>query len=289
MTAFQLIKSQARPLTMELAQKFRDMPGSPTERELNEGRLRNLRAKAEQGKLVTFHWATAKMPDGKTYRVNGQHSTTMLCELNGAFPEGAFVHVDEYAVDGPEGLAVLFRQFDDRKSGRSAADVAGAYQNLEPVLRDVAKPVGKLGIEAVAWFDRVIEGVSSKIGDDQYSLFHNEHLHPYLAWLNDLFSIKTPELKRVPVVAAMYGTFLKNGEEARKFWAEVSRGGKEYEDNAASTVLDSWLKSIKEEKTEIKPGEYFRGCVYAWNAYREDKPIKDIRYDTRKAAQAISD
>ena len=37
-----------------------------------------------------------------------------------------------------------------------------------------------------------------------------------------------PEFRRVPVVAAMYGTFLKNPEETRKFWDEVARGGKEY-------------------------------------------------------------
>jgi len=256
---------------------------------LNSGRLRHLRKKADDGQLVTFHWATATMPDGRKYRVNGQHSATMLCELDGAFPEATFVHIDEYSVNGTEGLAVLFRQFDDRKSGRSAADVAGAYQGLEEGLKDAAKPIAKLGIEAVTWFRRYIEGVPTKIGDEQYCLFNESTLHKYLLWLNEIFSIKTPELRRMPVVAAMHGTFEKNEEEARKFWLQVARGGKEYEDNAPSTVLDGWLKSIKEDRRDLKPGEYFRGCIYAWNAYREDKTIKDIRYDMGKAARPISD
>lgn len=286
---FQLVKAEVLPLTPLLAQEFQQMPGSPTERDLNPNRLQHLRRKAEQGQLVTFHWAKARVDD-MWLRVNGQHSSTMLCELNGSFPEGIFVHVDSYDVDGVDGLAQLFRQLDDRKSGRSAADVAGAYQNLEDELRGtVAKPIGKLGIEAVTWYRRYIESVPVKIGDEQYHLFHESALHAFLKWLNELFSIKTPELKRVPVIAAMYGTFEKNEAEARTFWLQVTRGGKEFEDNDPTTVLDEWLKSVKEEGSRVKPGEYYRGCIYAWNAHREGKQLKDIKCDLRKAAQIISD
>ena len=87
----------------------------------------------------------------------------------------------------------------------------------------------------------------------------------------------------------MYGTFLKNPEETRKFWGEVARGGKEYEENAPSGILDEWLKSAKEEKLELKPGDYFRGCVYAWNAARDNKQIKEIRYDRKRVTQTIAD
>jgi hypothetical protein len=288
-TGYQLVQAEVLPLTPELAREFRDLPGSPTERDLNGNRLQHLRRKAEKGQLVTFHWAKAQLED-LWMRVNGQHSSTMLCELNGGFPEGIFVHVDSYRVDDADGLALLFRQLDDRKSGRSAADVAGAYQNLEDELRGrLAKPVGKLGIEAVTWYRRLIDGVQVKIGDEQYHLFHESALHQFLLWLNEIFSIKTPELRRVPVVAAMYGTFEKNEEEARRFWDQVARGGEQFEDSAPSTVLDEWLKTVKEERSSIKPGEYYRGCIYAWNAFRENKQLKDIRCDMRKAAQIISD
>lgn len=286
---FKLLTSVSRPLTSDLAQTFRDLPGSPTERVLDRGRLKHLRQKADEGLLVTFHWATARMPDGRVFRVNGQHSSAMLCDLNGAFPDGAHAHIDEYEVSSPEGLAQLFRQFDDRKSSRSSSDVAAAYQGLEQELADTAKPIAKIGVEAVAWFRRYVEGVSAPVGDEQYSLFHESTLHRYLKWLNDVFSIKTPELKRVPVVAAMHGTFEKNETESRAFWMMVARGGKEYDDNHPATVLDTWLKSSKEERADLKPGEFYRGCVYAWNAYREEKSIRDIRYDMGKAARPISD
>lgn len=191
----------------------------------------------------------------------------------------------KYEVDGPDELALLFRQFDDRKSGRSAGDVAGAYQNLHPELQQVAKPIGKLGIEAIIWYRRTIEGAPISAGDEQYKLFNELGVHPFLLWLSDVFSVKTPEMKKTQIVAAMYATFIKNETEARKFWDQVARGGVEYEDNAPATILDAWLKSIKEGeiKVEPKPAQYYQGCIYAWNASREEKQIKDIKCDTKKS------
>ncbi len=92
-------------------------------------------------------------------------------------------------------------------------------------------------------------------------------------------------MRQTQVVAAMYATFIANGSEARKFWDQVARGGMEYEDNAPSTILDTWLKAAKDKalKTELKAGNYYQGCVYAWNAFREEKQIKDIKSDTSKS------
>ena len=284
MAHFHLLKSEVKTLTPELAAAFRALEPSPTERDLNPGRLKMLREKADAGLLITFNWAKAKM-GGRWLRVNGQHSSTMLTDLNGDFPQGLQVHLDEYEVDSLQGLALLFRQFDERKSGRSAADVAGAYQNLEPALRDVAKPIGKIGIESINWYRRVVEGVPYTVGDEQYHLFNESGFHGFLVWLHSVFSIKTPELRRVPIVAGMYSTFIRNEGEARKFWDLVARGGVEFEDNAPSTVLDTWLKAAKEGelKEELKPGQFYQGCIYAWNAHREGKTIERIKADTRKS------
>ena len=110
--------------------------------------------------------------------------------------------------------------------------------------------------------------------------------------MGELFTIKTPELRRQTIVAAMYGTFTKNEAEARKFWAEVARGGEEYAENAPSTILDAWLKAMAEKrgaKTEVKPANLYQGCVFAWNAYREGKTISTIKFDTKKGLYATSE
>src|SRR4051812_3375646 len=94
-TMFRLINAEVRPLTRDLAEEFRKLEASPTERELNPSRIKHLREKAEAGQLVTFHWSTAKLGN-KKLRMNGQHSSNMLCSLNGQFPNDLKVHLDEY-------------------------------------------------------------------------------------------------------------------------------------------------------------------------------------------------
>jgi hypothetical protein len=191
---------------------------------------------------------------------------------------------------GEEGLALLFRQFDHRKSGRTPTDVAGAYQGLYEALKEVPRPAAKLAVEGANWYRRAVEGLPAASGDDVYTLFGDASLHSYVRWIGDVFSVKTPELRRMTIVAGMYGTFETNEAEARKFWREVSRGGVEFEENHPTTVLDGFLKSIIEDKKklELKPANLYQASVYAWNAFREDKTITNVKYDTKKGLYAIA-
>lgn len=280
---FVLIKSEMRPLTPELAIKHRDTESSPTEREINPVRLKHLTEKFKAGLAVPFHWATAKLGEN-VFRMNGLHSSTALSGLNGAFPQGLVVHFDEYSVESKEDLATLFRQFDDRKSSRTPADVAGAFQGLYDNLSDVSRPIAKLGLEGYAWWAKNVEGLPIKPGDDLYSMFNDTSLHGYLHFLGEIYSIKTPEMKRPQIAAALYATFSSNQADARSFWGDVARGGTT-DDSDPSTVLDAWLKEVKEDSDTIpnfKPGHLYQGCLYAWNAFRDHKTISSIRYDVRK-------
>ena len=169
-TSYRLVKSEVRDLTTELAEEFRNLEASPTERELNPARIKHLKTKAEAGQLVTFHWSVARLGD-KRLRMNGQHSSNMLCDLNGHFPKGLKVHLDEYEVPNKASLALLFRQFDDRKSNRSPSDVASAYQGLYEELHEVPKGPAKMAVEGACWYDRNVEGLPAPTGDDQYVRF----------------------------------------------------------------------------------------------------------------------
>ena len=193
-------------------------------------------------------------------------------------------------MDNKEGLALLFRQFDNRKSGRTPTDVSGAYQGLYPELRDTPRSAAKLAVEGAAWYEKKVEGLPAPSGDDVYTLFGKTSLHSFIKWIGEVFSVKTPELRRTTIVAAMYGTFDKNEAEARKFWMEVSRGGVEYEDNHPTTVLDTFLKSVFEEKKkwDLNQANLYQGCIYAWNAYREGKTITSVKYDTRKGLYTVA-
>jgi hypothetical protein len=288
-STFRLIKTEVMPLTLDLAKRFRGMQGSPTERALNQSRVEHLREKAVEGRLIPFMWATATL-DGVEYRMNGQHSSEMLCTLDGMFPPSGTVVMSRFEVPDKNALAQLFRQWDDRKSGRSTADVAGAYQGLVEALNDVPRKIGKEAIDGVAWYTANVEGLPTARGDDRYGLFNDPGLHPFIKWIADLFSSKTPELAKPSVIAAIYGTFTKNSDEAKAFWNEVARMGDQYNDSAASTVLDAWLRQNHEDHNpDVKPANLYQGCIFAWNAHRQGKTLASIKYDARKALNKISE
>jgi len=289
MQSFQLDNLETRPLTKQLADQFRDMDPAPTERQVNPARLKYLHEKVTHGLGIPFLWVTAKLGD-KVYRINGQHSSKVLADLDGSFPDDLKVLLARYTVPDMEGLITLYRQFDDRKSGRSAADIACAYQGGWPELKDIPHPIAKMGIEGVSWHRRLVEGVPVPPGDEVYSLFQEQGLWPFLHWLGEVFTIKTPEMKRVQVVSAMHATFNASETESRTFWAAVARGGNEFEENAPATILDSWLKTLKENPPDnFKPGNLYQGCIYAWNAFRDGKAITTIKFDARKGFYRVSE
>lgn len=287
---FRLIKSETKNLTPELAKSFHDMKASPTERPFDVQRARMIKEKAEAGQLITFNWATAKLGN-EEYRVNGQHSSAVLAsDLNGQFPKNLVAHIDHYEVDSKEGLALLFRQFDARKSGRTPTDVSNAYQQLYENLQDVPRLEAKLAVEGCNWYRRNIESLPSAKGDDVYTLFGELPLHNYIRWVGQVLTVKTPELKRVPIVAAMYGTFIAKEAKAREFWLHVSKGGVAFEDSNPATVLDGFLKNLmnREAYERVAGPELYQACTYAWRAYIEGKTLTSVKYDTRKGLHAVA-
>ena len=55
-------------------------------------------------------------------------------------------------------------------------------------------------------------------------------------------------------------------------------------------MLDGFLKSVLEEKKklELKPANLYQACIYAWNAYREDKTLTTVKYDTKKGLYSVA-
>jgi hypothetical protein len=142
------------------------------------------------------------------------------------------VNVSTYEVDDDFALAMLFKQFDDRRSARGCADISGSFQNSVPVLREIPKGVGKIGIEGIAWYRWEAQRAPVQSGDDIYSLFFVEEYHQFLLWLGELSKEGIGhELKSRAVIASLYATYSANfgaqKEDARLFWALVARGGVE--------------------------------------------------------------
>ena len=283
---FRLQDVKVEDLTPEIVKQYRDMPASAVEREINGAHVKKLRERADAGRCVAFHWATAEV-EGKpgSIRINGQHSSEMLAQLDGSMPSGLKVVREHYVCQDDNALALLFQQFDARFSSRSSADVAGVYQGLVPILKDVDKAHAKLAIDGYTWFLRYVEKVPAPLGDETYSLFSDVALHPFIIWLGQTLNSKTRELQPRGIVAAIFGTFHTAQTKAREFWEDVARGGDPDQETLPTTALDNWLRAIYEGEIEIEKfgaGNYYQGCVNCWNAHIDGKAVATVRYDVKK-------
>lgn len=286
---FKLVKSETRELTPEFVKEFREIEPSPTERDLNPARVQALKDRAEHHMLITFVWATVKF-DGKVYRMNGNHSSMMLSKLDGAFPEGLKVHLDEYETDTLEGMALLFRQYDSRLSTRSPLDISGAYQGLYPELIHCNKAAAKKAIQGVVWERRHVEGLPVPKGEEAFSLFNEVGLYPFIKWASQLTAQKKAvELQNESVLAAMYATFLKSESGAEHFWDAVVSAGIQAEETDPITVLDRWLTGLPKMVKKPKPADIYQACIYAWNNHRKGKAIPSIKFDLSKGLLDVSE
>lgn len=277
---FHLVQSTTVPLTRTLAEQMRDMKPSPTERVLDPNRVKYLKERAEAHALVPFQWAKARI-NGDWLRMNGQHSSAMLCALDDdLFPKDLFVHLDEYRVDDEDGLTKLFQQFDARKSSRSSTDVCGAYKGLHEELREIPLNIAQLGIQGIVYWKQNVQGIPQPKGDLIYQAIGEKENWPFLLWLPDVFNIKTPELRKREIVAAMYVTFERNEQAAKAFWKEVQAGGNVNEENHPTRTIDVYYQNAKTEtdrRKRPKPHALYQSGILAWNAYREGKKLQTIK------------
>ncbi len=275
-----------RDKAKEFAAKHNSLPHSPTERTLEPDRVKRLQTVMTEGRSIPFNWATVKF-SGKQYRMNGQHSSRAIMEFEGDLPDSLTFHVDKFDAGSKEGMADLFRQFDARWSSRSKADVSGAFQGLNDGVAGCARDRAKLAVEGVAWYRRNMEKIPVAGGDDVYSLFFEEALYPFVTWVDQVLSIKTPEMKRAPVLAAMYATFVKSESGAREFWQQVAINN-QTDDASPSAVLSAELVKAKEEKKPMAPGEFYGKCIKAWNAWRGGEKIRSLNINTKKGLPDIA-
>jgi hypothetical protein len=286
---FKLINSETVDVTPQLAADFASMAASQTERDLSSKRLNYLKDAILGGTAIAFTWAKAKIAEtGETYRVNGHHSSTMLSRLNGEMPSGLKAHIDTYEVPDKESLGRLFQQIDSRQSARTIADISGAWQGLQDDLVAVPKDAARKAIEGHIWFQKNKVGNEVPTGDSRFSLFSDQTLHPFIKMAGRVLSLKTPEFT-TPVVAAMFGAFERNPEEAEKFFGDVAKQGGGNDAHHPASVLDAWLIDAREQREDKpKEQEVYYAAALAWNAFRNHRDLDRIpKYNKKKGAPEL--
>ncbi len=264
---FRQVDCVVKPLTRDFAEEFSQLPvfGGDRDRESTAGRKRIawLAEVLEDGHFFSPVWSTVSY-NGRTYRIDGGHSSQMLAENPGAFPEGLPCVVRQFRCESEQDLADLFSQFDNRKSLRTRSDKTKAHTAVEAQLRDLPPTWVAICVDGIAAYSTQFRGGVDE--DDRTGLVH--YHQGFIAWAHPF--VKSRRIKRVGVVAAMYATRRVNQEAATEFWTLV-RDETHPEANNPTRKLAVFLRdSMLDNRTGRSWSQraFYAKSIHAWNAWR---------------------
>lgn len=285
------------PATRKVAQEFSSMDPAPHDRGLKERRLQVYERLMREGKFRPVTWGAAYCKQtGGTYRVNGNHTSTLLATLD-PMPN-LFITVERYECDTLDDVAHLYATFDSGMQSRTASDINQSFAGCVKELAEVSSRIINLAVAGMAY--AILGSTGSKNREQPPERAERLLEHPeFVLWLAELLPGSTAQggprpgpnkhLKRGAVCAAMFATFQKSMPQATKFWAEVR-------DETAPTPEEPSRKLAKYLVVNFsavgasnrKPGwrvadrEVYVKCLHAWNAWRKGETT-NLNYHPKAA------
>ena len=290
MPEWRLTKSETvslpRARALEYAAKHAGLANSPVERELDPKRVHRLEGIIRDGAALPFNWARV-VYQGQVYRMNGRNSSTAITNVGVDNPATLAFHMDDYEADTRRGMVDLFRQFDQRWSSRTTAEVAGAFQGLTPGIEKCNRRACKAAAEGLSWYMRTVEGVDAPKGDDTYDFFHDDRFTDFFRWVDGVWNGRR-ELLHTQVLGAMYRSHTISQSGASAFWREVSFGPDYFTDDMApgAVLIGELNRALEDEDYRAKefenPSFYYRKAAKAWNAYCARQRIASLKVTKAK-------
>lgn len=278
--------------TKEIAARFRDMTPVLGERRRKKARTEYIRTQATTSIIHTCIWASVFCREtGVWYRVNGQHTSGVVCDWVGELPEWP-VLMEEYECDTIREVAELWATFDSKRSNRNAYEINECRASSLPQIRGTPAKVLR---SAAAGISYAILGHTREDASDKSKLL--EFNQEFVNWVAPFFTTDDGRkyFLRLPVMAAMYNTYKANEEIAKTFWWDAI-SARDANPDSGSRLLNKFListvsfnrtdargKRKRTEPAEVK--EFFDKCIHCWRAFVDgNKPMPKgrIPYDRDK-------
>lgn len=264
------------PLTPEGATEHNRLPQISGDRRLDPKRVSHLETKVADGLFHSPSWAVAFYA-GKKYRINGKHSSHVLAKVNGHFPPGLFVTIQQFQCDTYDDLVTLFEQFDAAWSTRTKGDRINVHKSVHPELEKISPTTCAVAVTGITY--ALSEDGRMQIGDDEQTRLIHEHIG-FVLWAKDFVGIR--RMRRIGVIAAMFATRRRDAEWAAEFWKYVRDESHERADHPTRT-LGEFLKLSVLDKNDRHTGKpwttraFYVKSIHAWNADREGRRT-DLKY-----------
>lgn len=277
--AYREVATRTIPLTVEVAKQFDRMNTLAGERDPDspQGRARVgwLHSILSQGAFHSPVWSTCivKNEHKRKYRVDGGHSSRMLTQANGTFPEDMMVTIREFEADTITDAVDLYEQFNQRGSTRTTSDLVRNKAAYVDGLAGIKPVYINKGIQGIRLHLKLQEGFSGPDALDFIRLYPD-----FLVWAVEY--AKNRQLSRVGVMAAMFATWGKNVALCKEFWGHV-RDEDLTKDDPTRTFAN-WLDqaekdALRSRATEWTSRAYYVKAHHAWNAWRRGETTS-LRY-----------
>jgi len=293
-----LSKPQSVKANHALHAKFALMEAAPNDRPMKLGNRKSLRSAILEGRFRNCNYASAYcVQTGKTYRVNGKHTSSILNEMNGEAPKDLWAIVEEYECDTLEDVAKLYSTFDVAKSARTTGDINCMYAAACPELEKLPHRVINLSVTGMEYFF-----TAAKTGRGIYRGGNNSpdakaqrllEFPEYVLFVARIVGTNKAVLKKMgrgPIAAAMFGTWQKNKSMASDFWIQVRDESATKGDatrTLASFLFECGVARRARTGTAVGENEIFVKCIHAWNAWRKGEATS-LKYYANKPVPAIS-
>lgn len=283
-----LRKREVVEFTQVFAENFLEYAEFVGDRPLQEPHVVFLARQMEGG---TFRWEFVNLIvcglEGVIYRLNGQHCAWARIEAN--LPRGTRcpVALMHYEAKSEQDMRQLYATI-DRGKARNMGNVVVSYLSGRTEFPDYSKALLRTLAEGVAlWKWEQSETRALHTGDERSYLLLTDH-HKVALNVGQFIRDSDPKdfkhLKRMPVVAAMFATFDKAPDIAKRFWAVVRDGVGVQEKGDPRHALRNYLfQTALAAKAQSSPDvrvvrqeEMLRGCLQAWNAHRAGKQLKTV-------------
>lgn len=279
-----LEKPTMQKVSRALANEFANMEPLPHDRNFNPTRGEFIKSAIVDGRFRVCDFASFKCKaTGKTYRVNGKHTSMVLAEMNGDFPRDLFAVVERYEGDTMEDGAKLYATFDHKRCLRSVSDINKAFAASHVELAEI--PLRIINTCATAISYAMFEDAYHQHEADVRAalLLPNSDFVIWVYFLMQGHNSSRHPLMRGAVVAAMFKSFGKNQKKASEFWEHVR--DEDHPSNVHPTrTLAKWLNShamrtgAKLAKGLDSPRGMFVRSIHAWNAFRDGSDLTELRY-----------
>ncbi len=274
------------------------MPGLPGERELKTARVKFLKDHVKLGSFVGPGWAVAtSRVTGERYRINGQHSSTMLASLTPeAFPQGLLATIDYFMFDSlREDSPGLFNLFDHPRAARTDTDYMGIHRAAHEDLSDIDNPFLVKTTNGIAFLaktrreelrKRLEAGLESPTSEvtaeevaklinhrDHGTFFHEARYREFAIWLWQWHGTKNAAfINRAGIVSEILNDWEKSVPIATEFWRNVMfEDVADSEDDSRQCAEALRVMGVKRQ---AKQEDFQKRARRHWNRYHRIRELE---------------